>query len=718
MIDNFDIKLISSDGTETTLTSEDVVQVDSASFTDITQTGELHLKLNCEHGKFLTSAPLLEDWMKIKVVFKDQFGNTQSRIYEIQSYIESADDNSVAVTIIALSREYHLTQINFGQQFYQGNAYDVVKELINEYNTNKGPLQVTIDKHNDNTSNQLPQTNLYNYQFTTNEVPYKDGLMVVMNTTNLPIGAGGYGDYFALVFEDDPADDDKMIFKAFVSGSIPDPIPIFEQSSQRPIQSVVTRKEVPDATVVHVKAHPEAGTFPVDLSIFQGILEQFALLPDYVAGREYKKGERVKYGVKRYEAKVDTNSVPTTAASWDAIVESDVLGAIQYSPWTADKAYPFKNMMGKPDGVIDFSNDRFTIPNFTYVQAWDANMCIRTPDLWRDWVDYVSNDPSSIPANWKRGGQFYRTFKVLCVFSCANFGFPNETNAILQYSDDGWKIYRRLKQAGEVGDDGITRGQGDEVAIIQMAEIWKYRDGAITPYTVAGAHDCFHPVEGLQNATGIMHDIPNGNGGTYGDNSAVLVGTEYQTKTIVFDTSNSSYYGVGWWSPLFRAPYPNYGGGISEDVGDLYHPETLRLENMSYTHSGKTSFIHKESEDLLVIQAISFAFRFDVWYRTDFSPVIDPDDKFVKSFMGDVRFAIFGYDSNGTMKTPYTLPTTFTYQDVTIPLPFSTYRPVRPIREDATDDLSQYHDWASAYACACWSITIITIRPRVRLCRK
>ena len=118
------------------------------------------------------------------MTFKDQFGNTQSRIYEIQSYIESVDDNSVAVNIIALSREYHLTQINFGQQFYQGNAYDVVKELINEYNTNKGPLQVTIDKHNDNTSNQLPQTNLYNYQFTTNEIPYKDGLMVVMNTTN------------------------------------------------------------------------------------------------------------------------------------------------------------------------------------------------------------------------------------------------------------------------------------------------------------------------------------------------------------------------------------------------------------------------------------------------------------------------------------------------------------------------------------------------------
>ena len=64
----------------------------------------------------------------------------------------------------------------------------MVKELINEYNTNKGPLQVTIDKHNDQAFNQLPQTNLYNYQFTTNEIPYKDGLMVVMNTTNLPIG--------------------------------------------------------------------------------------------------------------------------------------------------------------------------------------------------------------------------------------------------------------------------------------------------------------------------------------------------------------------------------------------------------------------------------------------------------------------------------------------------------------------------------------------------
>ena len=49
----------------------------------------------------------------------------------------------------------------------------------------------------------------------------------------MPIGAGGYGDYFALVFEDDPADDSKMIFKAFVSGSIPVGIPALNKAVVR-----------------------------------------------------------------------------------------------------------------------------------------------------------------------------------------------------------------------------------------------------------------------------------------------------------------------------------------------------------------------------------------------------------------------------------------------------------------------------------------------------
>ena len=681
MIDNFDIKLVSSDGTETTLTSEDVVQVDSASFTDITQTGELHLKLNCEHGKFLTSAPLLEDWMKIKMMFKDQFGNTQSRIYEVQSYIESADDNSVSVTVIALSREYHLTQINFGQQFYQGNAYDVVKELINEYNTNKGPLQVTIDKHNDQAFNQLPQTNLYNYQFTTNEIPYKDGLMVVMNTTNLPIGAGGYGDYFALVFEDDPADDSKMIFKAFVSGSIPTPIPVFEQSSQRPIQSVVTRKEVPDATVVHVKAHPQAGTLPIDLSVFQGILEQFNLLPDYIANREYKKGERVKYIDKRYEARIDTTDNPLLTTSWKVIEAKDVLGSRQYSPWTADKEAVFRCAMANPTGTHDKdptinTND---YPDDSFVQCWDANMTIRTPRLWRDWCDVKYQSPNNIPTAWERDGQFYRTFRCLCVGSCELFGYSGISDAIMQYDGNKWQIYRELTLANTEGPDGITRTGGDEIAVISEGIVYATVLDSFNQKTISEgteARDCFHPMMFTENTLGVNSDIPSASG-TYGDNSAVSIWSKYDIS-LTAPSEASRFFGVGWCAPLFRAPYPNNTlNSIDEETGDLYKQETLRLENMSYTHSGKTSFIHKESEDLLVIQALEFAFNFEVWAYSIFPPT----GIWRRLNMGDIKFAAFVYDSNGnTTKVPITLPVTNSWLTISVPLPPPIWRPTDPIR--------------------------------------
>ena len=87
---------------------------------------------------------------------------------------------------------------------------------------------------------------------------------------------------------------------------------------------------------------------------------------------------------------------------------------------------------------------------------------------------------------------------------------------------------------------------------------------------------------------------------------------------------------------------------------------------MSYTHSGKTSFIHKESEDLLVIQALEFAFNFEVWAYSIFPPT----GIWRRLNMGDIKFAAFVYDSNGnTTKVPITLPVTNSWLTISVPLP-------------------------------------------------
>ena len=119
--------------------------------------------------------------------------------------------------------------------------------------------------------------------------------------------------------------------------------------------------------------------------------------------------------------------------SWKVIEAKDVLGSRQYSPWTADKEAVFRCAMANPTGTHDKdptinTND---YPDDSFVQCWDANMTIRTPRLWRDWCDVKYQSPNNIPTAWKRDGQFYRTFRCLCVGSCELFGYSGISDAIL-----------------------------------------------------------------------------------------------------------------------------------------------------------------------------------------------------------------------------------------------------------------------------------------------
>ena len=159
MADNYKVELLSEDySTTTLLTDEDVISIDRAGFSDITTASQLYIRLNCRNGKFLTAAPLILDWHKIKVTFTDPSGNSISRIYEVQTKIKSDDEDGATATFIGLSRDYHLTQLKFGGTFLQTNSFEIVKELIAQYNTNKGSLQVLITKHDDVLYNKLPKS--------------------------------------------------------------------------------------------------------------------------------------------------------------------------------------------------------------------------------------------------------------------------------------------------------------------------------------------------------------------------------------------------------------------------------------------------------------------------------------------------------------------------------------------------------------------------------
>lgn len=679
MADNYKVELLSEDySTTTLLTDEDVISIDRAGFSDITTASQLHIRLNCRNGKFLTTAPLILDWHKIKVTFTDPSGNSISRIYEVQTKIKSDDEDGATAIFIGLSRDYHLTQLKFGGTFLQTNSFEIVKELIAQYNTNKGSLQVLITKHDNVLYNKLPKSTYYNYEFTTTEIPYKDGMTVILNTTNLPVGGGGFGDYFAMVFEDDPDNDQQMILNAFIIGSKPTAdadIPVFEKTLTSAIESIVAEQTVPEGTIVYLKGDPQSGSLPIEFAKFRDRLQIYSLLPEWINGIEYKKGQLASYNKKKYRVTADTTTNAPTGGDWEEISITDYVGNLDPSPWTMDKAGPFKNMMGNSESVAAY-------PSFESLMMWDANLVLRTPAIWRDWADVLASNPANA-SEYQKDGQFPQGFRILCIGVGTSFGFPLQLRTIYEWHGSRWRIYRELLH-GTIDPEGTTRTQGDECAVLELGKVYKYfeKDGITTVQDFSDqplGNDCFHPINIVTSDDGIYSKIPKSGGGTYGTKSAIRINTQYVIPPLSWTPISgtyASYYAYGLWIPLFIAPYPNNTkNNIQESVGALYKPDALSIQNLKYTHGGKTSFVHKESEDFLELRTLSMGFKLD-WFRKS------PDDTSPISVnAANIKMSAYAYNyTGGVAKTAVDIPITGSYVPLDIALPPSAYASIDPKR--------------------------------------
>ena len=211
--------------------SSHVVAIEN--FTDV-GSGEVNsakLILNARDGHFITSdsgtasspvTPILDEFDKIKILLTDRNGDTYSRILEVDTLMPKKtiqDGNRLEIEL--LGQERHLQQVHFAKQYYYANAQEVIQDIADKYNSNKGSAQVTIEKQYDTSYNELPKWTANNYDFGSKEMFCYDGMNEVIDRLGTTISNGGANDFYELAFEDKPSADANLYLRGFSSGSKP-----------------------------------------------------------------------------------------------------------------------------------------------------------------------------------------------------------------------------------------------------------------------------------------------------------------------------------------------------------------------------------------------------------------------------------------------------------------------------------------------------------------
>lgn len=676
----------------------------------ITGTGEISsciLLLNANEGQFITQSnsgntPILDQFDQILVDLSDGEGNAFFKIFEVDKFRPIEDAKSgTQLRVELLARERHVQYVNFAKQYYYTDAYSTLKDLCDRYNQSKGSLQPAITKHDDATFNELPKwtSNIYDFNFA--ETPVYEGQKYVVDKLGTSVSNGGAADFFELYYDDVTGTyNSDLRIKAFSSGSKPaSPVTISSSlavnvgESEAQIESIV-------GTNILAWGAIDQGSLPVDFSKFRGILESFLLYPTWISGQSYPKNAIVQYdggsGALVYRSNINNNT-STPPTNWTQIFRHTLLGSMQYSPWTQDKAGLWKNSGSNPTGTGGFGRG-----------CWDSNLVIIDGDHYRTWVDTRKKSTSDIPTNHRMldngtppNAVPYRGYRVLVDSSLGALGgdwalngskdrFGNSyVDAIVEHnggSFTGSDAYKNwdcvLTKTNPTKGQAILLGNDNQCAVLDEGKNYRWTGAVWTDdSTTSIGNDCFHTYASLTNDLGV-DQTPTSGGSVYGATSAINVTYQYTPWFAVppfDDRNNSNYYSIGCWL-CFRFPYPvTKDNGITEQVGQLYggsgkatpEPVTFDAQNMNYTPSGNIGFNASDSENLGPASALAFMIRLQ-WL----------DRSGVKMLAGNFKMRCALYDVSGNVVVQdFVIPFNDMWEDIQLPLNnFKIYRARAPRR--------------------------------------
>lgn len=629
--------------TETTIT-ENFVSLPKTTDTGSGEVNSATLVLSAPNGKFITSAPIIDEFdrIRISIVSTEGTDTEYNKVFDVVKIIPSwTKTEGVRITLILQGMEHHLQKINHIKPFFYEGASEVVDDIVNSYNNSKGTTQPTLL----NTTNELPTANFSknNFDFAISQDSCFNRIDETVDKQGASVDDGGALDFYDSRFTNSNSDFTTLDLNVFSSGSPTDgsEITITESTSVNVGESESGIDSV-TGTVVHAWGATDQGSLPIDFSQFKSGQRRFNLYPLWVNSVDYAIGSIVQNGSVVYKAIAvsgpsTTAFEPPNATYWVVRTADDDFGSIIYSPWTKNNAEEWADCGIDPSNINSSSEIG---PGF-----YDGNVIIHdTQDNWfRTKVDVrvsaANPEPSDITGSATlklylyATTHFYRGFRVLLQNNSAPGGTwaGSDTNgkafiqSIVECIVPGtaataeWRVVYTADTDDlvcTVRDEGIT---------------YKYDTGANT--WTAGSMvtdgDHLHPYTSIANVAG----IPNAGDGTYTNNTNSAIRTRWDYTVDVLTQTATQKHMLGAWLG-FQFPFPSakiagtinpgfYYGGAETGRDATCEPATLDAQNMHLTHDGFRGFNAQDDSSEDFGQLSSLDFWMHLHYQSKV-PVIEP----------------------------------------------------------------------------------------------
>jgi len=389
------------------------------------------ITLQASFGQFMsdnfgTLTPLVDQFERFKFTFTDSDGSIKTKILELTTNLAQLTlQGEYLLPLEFQGRERHLAYVPFSGFYDVGvTHFDMIENILVSYLYDRGTLQPTMLTQDGATeTNELPKfnPNVWDFQYIDNCL---DAIKEVVKHANNSVSAGGAGDRYAIIFDDDPLDPPtpstpgNIIIRIISQGSrnsAVSPKPIIVNTLAEPIKKVDKIKQQFTGTKVIARGRRGSGRTPIESDLYRGRLEFWLNIPQYSATKQYAVGAHVDYGTAKYRCILlppGIGFLPTNVTYWVVETIGNYIGQFNYSPLTHLKAAAYRNNGGNPG--VAFSSLSLTSP-----KTFDCNIVINDTKTQRDWVIFRSNTDvvGSLTADQKKylwnETSYYEGFRML-----------------------------------------------------------------------------------------------------------------------------------------------------------------------------------------------------------------------------------------------------------------------------------------------------------------
>ncbi len=670
------------------------------------------LVLEALNGKYITTAPIITEFNKIRIAHTAEDGSIYNHVFEVIKIIpRQSKREGTKLELQLRGIESNVQDIQYVKPHFNEHAKNVSVDILDYYMVEKGTDQPSITDY-EGTDNDLPTFVLNNYEYGLNEDSCWNRMQETVDKLAASPDAGGVFDFFEFRFDSDASDENLLHFKAFVSGSTP-PSPLtIQQDFDVNVGETEAGIEAKKGTVVINYGANNEGSYPTDFSRFRGEEEAFSLHPPYDAAASYSIGHKVNKEGIHYSSLTNNNvgnDPVSTDPDWLIITERSEFGdVITYSPWTRQKSGPIKNS-GANHGDLGTDTSEPYGESF-----WDGNLIVWDDSsesaAFQSWVNVRAITSAGINTNYLYGGVTAgqaRTLRVLVDPVLGSVGVPwtqnsgkdkngkEFRNAIVQHNGGNetgateWQNWNVLYEANTTNHTGFACAVKDEGRVYVYDFDFSPTDRWVNEAGIEFGNHCFHPYDSVTDDGGVFATDGGDTPFTANTQSAIKVIYSHlgiSPIPILNETKNKNYHSAGAWINM-SWPFPETTfRGIGEKVGEIYgggdptvhsppedgpkEPTTIDSQNMHFTHNGLRGFNHGlDSADYGPLSTIDFILRHNISHSL-----------LGTLLRGDLKWRVFFFDTgDNVVFQDFTLPHNGVWEAVSLPLGgFQTYRGRKP----------------------------------------